>query len=247
MKYFFIGFFLISISINSHAQYSFHESIGWTPTAFNLQNGESRYTNTDLILNAFAHGISDNLSINAGAAIYSGSEFYAMTRLKYTYRFSQHVRLAIAPQINYSNSPYIKLINPQLTGILTIGKPKKFINFSYSAGIDFTIDTHNRDDSEVEQDYNYLSIGGSLNLSRTGAIFTEHIIGFEGSDLGYLYNAHSFMARTSFKEKHQLKFGFVLFAEYYTDRDGVKRYDFESFPLPVIAYSYHWGLGKKNK
>lgn len=246
---FIIFFFALNASI-SNAQYSFHESIGLFPTAFNLKKGESRYTNTDLVLNGFAHGISDKLSLNTGIAIYSleDIDLQGMARLKYTFRVSENVRLGIAPQINYSHfsysDSYERIFNPQLTGILTIGKPDKFLNFSYSTGIDFTKETDRfqPDENEIEKGYNYLSIGGNIKISKSFALFTEHVFEFEGSYLGYFYNAHSLMARFLFKKRHQIKFGAVQFAEYYTDRGGDKRYDLAFFPIPLIAYSFHWGL-----
>lgn len=240
MKHIFTIFFLISFATYSDAQYSFHESIGFTPTAFNLQKGEKRFTNTDLVINAYTEGLSNNVSFNAGLL---GIKKGAIIRFKYTQKLNENVRFALSPNLIFDDDNYRGYFHPGLTGILTIGKPDLFINFSYTRAYDLENVTNNIESKKVKitEGYDQYSFGASAKISKAVSLVSEHLfIVNEYSSSSEIDMAHSLMARMTFKKQHQIQVGVYLFLEIY--RAKTKKLVDSASPLPAISYSYYWGI-----
>ena len=131
MKLLFTITFVFSISILTLAQtsspYTTHESIGLSPTAFSLQKGEKRITNTWGVLNNFTHGITDKFSYSVALTLRFDS-VNGLIRAKYTHDLSEYLRVGFSPSLIYSDSEF----GSDVTGIVTLGSQKSYINFSYS-------------------------------------------------------------------------------------------------------------------
>lgn len=253
MKHLIFCILLLSFK-SATAQYSLHESFDLSPTAFNLQKGENRLTNTMLIGTGFTHGISTKLSFNVGI-LGLPKNIRGKASMKYTQTLHKNVSVGISPTLLYSESQYSfrgDTYSAGLTGILTIGKPDLFINFNYSKG--FSVEKHkgHRDSEhlEITDTYTHYSVGGAFKISKNISLFIENIFLLNDNERWDMDAFHSIKGRWSFKPNQQIQVGFTCIIEFYEDSWNEKYYkDADAFclPLPVISYSYYWGLKKSTQ
>lgn len=238
MKLLFTITFAFSISILTLAQtsspYTTHESIGLSPTAFSLQKGEKRITNTDILATNFTSGISDKLSISGGIALIGGG----LVRLKYTHQLFDYVRIGISPALGrgFDEDSYVQA-RSDITGILTIGQPGYFLNFTYSKGFNFETRTGSFEIMGVGliDAHTYISLGGNIKISNVFSLSTENFIEQHYSPT----TAYSIMLRYNLKHNRQIKAGVYHITERHPDQGGYI-IDYTTI-LPAISFSLFWG------
>lgn len=220
--------FLFFISINTSAQYSLHENVGFYPTAFSLQEGEKKYNNTIGVFNSYKQGITNNLSVNVGAMFFGSENNGAILRVKYTHSLTEWAHIGISPNIYYQNEREEKHYRAGLIGILTLGKPGKFLNFAYSKGFKGKhLKSSRRDYESTTKPSNIFTVGGSTKVSKNFTLLTENVYIVEYSQL-----ITSLSLRWEFKKNQSLQLGTYVFD---VNLDGF-------FPIPTLSYSLHWGV-----
>lgn len=228
MKQIFTCFLLLFTSnwvlSQSSFKYNLHESIGITPTAFSLQKGENRLTNTDLVAINYTRGVTDNASFNVGFV----ANQTAFMRVKYTHELLDFLRVGVSPAVViYDHSEYSPL-HPMVTGTVTLGSSQTFLNLAYSKSLK---------KSDLRDSY---SIGICLHEGKK-TLYTEHIFEFPDSPTGNYYTVHSLIYRVGIKQNHSMQFGFFIWNNYYYSHQDKQRSNSNGLPLPIISYSYHWG------
>lgn len=233
----FFFFLVIMFQIPCDAQYSRHESIGLSPTAFNLQKGEKRITNTMLLYNSYTQGISNNLSISLGVSPLI-PYWQGTVRMKYSQPISKNIRVGISPIFSYANWQNNKF-NPQLAGSITIGSPNSFVNLSYSKVIDIGRTATPQETATIELTgiYNYFSVGGSLRITDTFSVLSENNFVVDSDVFSSIVSYHSMMVRWRIKPNQTLQFGAYQILE-------LGSIILPAIPVPAISYSLYWGLKK---
>lgn len=229
---------IICINICTEAQsfenYSRHESIGLSPTAFSLQKGEKRITNTAILVTNYTTGINDKLSISGGIALTGAG----LVRLKYTHQLFDYVRIGISPALGRTleEESYVQM-RSDITGILTIGQPEYFLNFTYSRGFNFETRTRSFEIIGVGlvDAYNYISLGGNIKISNVFSLSTENFLEQKYSPT----TAYSIMLRYNLKHNRQIKAGVYRITERHSDQGG-NIIDYTTI-WPAISFSVFWG------
>lgn len=217
---------IISMSLYGKAQYSLHENIGLFPTGFNLKLGEKKYSNTDLLYSGYSQGIKNNLSFNTGFIVSPGL-IIANLNLKYTRKLNDKLRIGIAPMVTYSNEKDIGYsVAPQLTGILTYGRPSRFINLTYTRGIIFDQNNYEHLIENEYNSYNVVTLGSSFNISSKVSMLAQVLTEVDGYNSSY-----TLAMRNAFKSNQVIQLG-VFIGEFTI--------------VPLLTYSYYWGLSKPN-
>lgn len=197
---------------------STNESMGFTPTAFNLKKGEKRYRNVLLYYNDYSQGLSDNLSFTLGLMlpvdILFGDLFFTPAiRIKYTHSITNNLHIGLAPTFIYD--PYEGSLISMAAGSLTYGQPNKFLNFGYNF-------TYQGNFGDL---YNVISIGGGIALNDGFAIGTDNSIVFTD---GNITPTLSFMGKYRIGKNHQIHLGVYTIVESYSDI------------IPIIGYTKYW-------
>ena len=100
-----------------------------------------------------------------------------------------------------------------VAGALTLGNPKRFLNFGYNLIYDIGF-------GDI---YNIISVGGGYAINERFSIVSDNLLLTEGGDI---YPVVSLMGKLNFKQKHQVQIGLYVTAD--DER------------LPALSYAYFW-------
>lgn len=148
----------------------------FSPSAFNLKEGQSYYENIGIFLNSYTHGITDNISLTAGGEIASLLFGLGVPVLFFTPKvslpfnngaFSVSTTIVTVPEDDFNSAGFLQ-------GALTIGDLKK--NFTISAGLGYTFD------DGFESAIVPITLSGMLPISEKLSLITENWFVTSNSD-----------------------------------------------------------------
>lgn len=235
----FILFAVILFQIPCEAQYSRHESVGFSPTAFNLKKGENRFSSTMILFNSYDRGLTDNLSMSFNLTGLVGGS----TSLKYTHSLNDFIHIGLTPIIGFDLDDNDGYIHPRLAATLTIGTSDVMVNFVYGKGVDIEqVKSYPGPVKNIEfTNSNYFyAVSSSFRISEKFTMSLDHFFERDRN----LYGVLTYMLRYELKDKHLIQGGFGLFTESY-EEFGTPRTSI--LPIPLLSYSYFWGLKKPRK
>ncbi len=205
----------------------------FAPTGRPLGKGEGYFSDHYVLFPGFAYGLSDHLSLGAGASTVPGLSlteqlYYVSPRVAWqpsaTTALSAGVLFAGAGDENDAAALFY--------GVLTLGEPAR--SFSVGIGLGGTREQEwpsNRTKWEW-RDAPILMLGGNLQLSNRVALVSENWL-FLGKDFDIGEQPFSLALRL-FGDRLSADVGFVLVAEIIE----------EGLPIPWLSISYHFGKSR---
>ena len=195
------------------------------PTGFGLKKGETEVRNFNLFLFSIDHGIEDHLSIGADLLPFF-SIIIPNARIKTNYSFNDNLHISGSANLTgifLTSFDFEAIGLAYIAGALTIGTPKRFLNFSTGYGIPLV---RNTEQLWVFSGGGSTRVGKSLKLTTT--VFWTRIDEFTLP--GIINGTFGW-----FNSNHRIDGGLAFFVE-----NG-----FFLGPIPSISYAYRFGSGRR--
>lgn len=212
--------------------YAGAQNLWFSPTAFNLSKGASKYRVIDIVNHSFEYGITDNFSMVGGLNGFPQiagdlGYLYTSVRAKGTFDISQFVHFGLSLGAAYGffkDDENLRVINP--SAILTLGEPENFLNLSYGYLLQTEISQYS--DSNYNNGFHMFSVGGSIKLGRYWSLVSDNLVII---DQGSRRNYIDYLPSLGFKRnngKNQFDIGLY----YYLENNSS-----DKFPIPIIGYT----------
>jgi len=228
---------------DSYPTYSSHENLGYSTTAFNLQKGENRYSNFDGLMNIYGRGLTNNISFTGSLLVVPEFNDFALnflftSRIKFTHAIAKNIRLGISPTISYVYDGS-RGFHSVLNGIITIGKPSKFLNLTFARG-HFIKNSNEVSENSFRRAFDHFTLGGSIDLGKNWTIVIDNVLFIEEYDFDYINLFPSIMVKVKTKKNQFIQLGLYQTLEF--DKrfwDDSIEVDW-TIPIPIVAYSWFW-------
>ena len=234
---------ILKISVRKRYRYTGpNKDIGLSPTAFNLKKGERKYSNYLIFLNTFDVGINNNMSASAGIMIIPASgtnfSFYTIARIKITHSFTEKIHLGVAPSIGvlyFPNDSSRGSVQIFPSVVMSIGKPSKFINFSFTRF--YNIHPLTGKPVTLDDTTDILTFGGSIALNSKWSLISDNIATIQNYKTEDNLIMPSVGAKLKIGGGSELQFLVYPILDVGLDYDDNYRVDLVG-TLPLISYSY---------
>ncbi len=216
----------------------------FSPTAFNVKEGEKKYSNYLLFYNFYSQGITDNFSVTGGLSIIPpplSSNFVIgfFGRTKWTHSFSESANIGflatIGSLLEISNSNYRdNYFTASPSVVFTLGKSDKFLNFTATPY--FILNEFGN--STYTERTDIFSIGGAINIKPRWSLILENVAVIESYDTDGMYYLSSLSNKIKSGRGSEFDVGITLFIDIRNRFYGGKEINFQ--PLPLLAYSLYF-------